>query len=542
MQFPLVERELTRTGKKRWTYALRVVPVGIAVLGLAIPTLAVLPGPGGIPLTEFRNMASAVLTRVSLAFQFLCVFVLAPLVSAGLVAQEKRDRTLGLLLMADFRGADIALAKFLSAFTQVEFLLLSTLPLVAFAAYLGGVYLPAAALQLLLLTGLALATCSIGLLCSTITRRPAEALLLTLLIEVAWTLSRFLSGGPAPVAGWTKVVDAILSVDQNAMGPSLWLPPFVFTLTVALMCSAATIVLLPRQVFERPRRAKRTRRRKGVLWREILPASPETRLISASAPGLGIFFWPRPLQYLVALALVPLGLFQCCGVGLFLVMVLVCYDITSSLAAARESGAFDTLLVAPIESPRLARIIIHGFWRRSALFLPCVVAVGLFMLRNALVMPFGGGLGYWLGEGILLIVSGVLVLLAGAALLLTFVEYGCFCSTLSGKPAGQTVAATALFVGMQIAVGIIAVLFFHVVLIVVEVSEMVLDSPVADLWRFPVLVLSMSIGIYAFANMAIATMFHGGFVYRFHGVWRADQGYLPNFQGKPANSRGGGRG
>ena len=516
MQLPLVEKELTRTGKRRWTYVLRVVPVVIAVASIGLPSLFAVPST--LTIDEFRQTAGIYLSYVSLGFQFFCVFALAPLATAGLIAQEKRDRTLGLLLMADMRGADIAFAKLLSAFTQVEFLLLGTLPLLAIAAYMGGVSVPVVALQILLFTGLALATCSIGLLCSTVTRRPVEALFLAVVIESAWMIVHSVVGDVWHAYAHTNPAGAIVALDQDTMDPASWLPALVFCLVVAAVCCVATVLLLPRQVFERPRRARRRVARRSRLFRELLPASPTSRLIAASAPGLGIFSWPRPVQYLVAVALMIIGVVQC-GVSGLLIVAVVCYDITSSLAAAQESGAFDAILVTPIENRRLARSIFGAFFRRSLLFFPALAVRGVYMFPF-LVETFDErpGTPEWV-VAIALVVFLVLLVLGTAISVVTFVAYGCFGSTLRWKPVGQTAAVVGIYIGVQSVLGIL----FSVLMMSVAMRGMVFGSTSGPGFSFYMVMFVAAPVIGALVNLLIATRLYRAFAHRIRTRWRMDE-------------------
>jgi len=480
-------------------------------------------------VNEFRETASSILSNVALGFQFFCVFLLAPLVSAGLIAQEKRDRTLGLLLMADMRGADIAFAKLLSAFTQVEFLLLSTLPLVAVAAYLGGVDVPVVALQILLFSGLALATCSIGLLCSTVTSRPVEALVLAVVIEAVWMIGHRIVSEFWPACARTNPAAAIVGLDQDAMDVASWLPALVLCLLVAAVCCAAAIALLPHQVFERPLRARRRVARRNRLLRELLPASPESRLISASAPGLGVFSSPRYVQYLAALALVPFGFVSCCGVAPLLVVVIVCYDVTSSLATARESGALDSILVTPMDHRRLARSIFRAFFRRSALFYPAVAAPGVLILTAATggvadAIPRLDRLPLPLLYSVLFVLLLPFLLTMAAAVLWSVTAYACHGATLPGKPATQTAITMGILIATQVMACSFAMLAVYIMCSGLELLAGIDEDD-----------LSSSIGVvlilaYLAANIAIATASYLSYVQRLRR-WRIDDAHAASGAG-----------
>ncbi|MBN2308524.1 MAG: hypothetical protein JXR94_06105, partial [Candidatus Hydrogenedentes bacterium] len=184
MNLPLAELELTRAGRRGSTYAVRAIAVAAAwiVLGWAwFISLRFRASP-----EELIRAVSPFVSGVARGIQFFAVFAVGAMFSAGLIAQEKRDRTLGLLLIADIRGLDIFLAKFLTAFLYVELLAFSALPVLAIASLLGGISVPGMAIQLVILTAGALAVCAMGLLCSTLSERPIEALFRLVVFEGLW--------------------------------------------------------------------------------------------------------------------------------------------------------------------------------------------------------------------------------------------------------------------------------------------------------------------------------------------------------------------
>ncbi len=267
MNFPLAELELSRTGKRVSTYAVRGVAVGIAwfVMGVVwffSVLIGEAEGQSGAELGEFY---SAFLAYASRVFQFLAVFVVAPLFSAGLVAREKQERTLGLLLMADLRGRDIFLAKYLSAFLYVELLVLSALPILAFASIFGGVSVPEMALQVFLLTIATATMCAVGLFFSTTRSRPVEAVFATILFECAWIMGTFFFDfivnisylvGPGTVVTYifptTSILSTAWNVNQFSASPEYWVLSAGITLFIGLIAALLTIHLLPRQAWDKP--------------------------------------------------------------------------------------------------------------------------------------------------------------------------------------------------------------------------------------------------------------------------------------------------
>ena len=143
------------------------------------------------------------------SFQFLAVFVMGPLFTAGLIAEERRQGTLGMLMLADFRGRDILLAKYLTALLSVELLIVSALPVLAIASSLGGIDVPAMVLHMTLLSCAAAAICAIGLMCSARANSPMEALFMTAIVVAVWYGGTFLLESQ-PGEGTRIVVDVPL--------------------------------------------------------------------------------------------------------------------------------------------------------------------------------------------------------------------------------------------------------------------------------------------------------------------------------------------
>ncbi|MBN2307626.1 MAG: hypothetical protein JXR94_01565 [Candidatus Hydrogenedentes bacterium] len=444
MNLPLAELELTRAGRRGSTYALRGIVVGLTWLGLLwVWSVFVLFGRDDQLLLAMVGPFTA---GVAQALEFFAVFAVGPLFSAGLIAQEKRDRTLGLLLTADIRGLDIFLAKFLTAFLYVELLAFSALPVLAIASLLGGISVPGMAMQLLILSFAALAVCAVGLLCSTLSEHPIEALFRLVVFEGLWFLVTLVidwGSWPFPRCR-TNILAAALAVERSTADVFYWLPSVAIALAIAAVASFLTVRLLPRQAHEKAPVRRRSPTRTGVLSKPRFAMKPAARLVAASAPGLAVHSWPWPLQWLVALALIPLAVFPC--VGTLFVMLLVVYDVTSSLTAARDEGSFACLLVTPAGDRELARAIYAVFTRRALLFFPAVaLGGGLNILHEGIMGLAASGVpsSPWLARYLC-----VSFLLSPLASLLAYVSAGCWASTLRMRPVAQALVGvfTLIFV------------------------------------------------------------------------------------------------
>lgn len=449
-EFPLAARELTRTGRMKRTYVLRTAIVAVpTVVIFFMWFVAFMNENSNRQITEFL---AGFLWGLSLVFQYGVVLLIAPLVTAGLIAREKEERTLPLLLMADLRGLDIVLAKFLTAFLYCELLMLSTLPLLAFASIFGSIDVPAMAATFGLLSLALAAICAVMLLASTVMARPSQALALGIILLVLWfgltaahdaDFPSFRApAGPADrflciliAAG--LCADSYLPVSQTLLSAAI-------AAGIAVLSLGVTAVWLPLQAHEKGRRARRDAqparkvRRKSVLSPIAnLAAAGTTGLVGSRASG-----WRRGLLAvgLVALAAVP------CWIGTGLLLLLLVYDVTTSASAAVHSGSTELLRVTPATDEELSWGIFTAFLDRGFVYYPALVATGtawpVFMIIGSSVYP----------DFSIVQATGLLLGSATAAgAVLTFtVAVSCFVTTICATPLRQ-IAVAAAFLAMYTA-------------------------------------------------------------------------------------------
>ncbi|MCL4218325.1 MAG: hypothetical protein KJ052_15160, partial [Candidatus Hydrogenedentes bacterium] len=186
-RFPLLDRELTRSAKRGSLLALRFSVLAIGVLALMFA--------GAGDAFEMMQAVSRNIIALCLVFQFAFAMVLPPFLMAGAIAGEKEDRTLELLLMADFRGTDVYFAKFAGGVVPAVTLILSALPLYAVSAFFGGSDVPRMAVVTVLAVALALANGGITLFCSAKCETGSQALFLSFFFNILWLMV----GIPIPV-------------------------------------------------------------------------------------------------------------------------------------------------------------------------------------------------------------------------------------------------------------------------------------------------------------------------------------------------------
>lgn len=204
---PLVERELRVALRKQRPAQSRLKVAALAVGGSG---LFLLVG----TLTNSRNQGRTL-------EEFLCLaglyFVLrTPMLTAGVLAEERRNQTLGLLFLSGLGAGEVFMSKFLSSALVAFTNLLALFPMLALPFLLGGVSFDlflaiVCALPVLMLFALAL-----SLLASALTREDGTAMVLAIVLGASLCLVTpelyraqvFLSPGAKPSLWWWRVSPA----------------------------------------------------------------------------------------------------------------------------------------------------------------------------------------------------------------------------------------------------------------------------------------------------------------------------------------------
>jgi hypothetical protein len=509
MPFPLAERELNRSGRHWRTYALRVAATGAPCAALVFVTpISVVDAADPAAVGE---AVSGVLLALSIFFQYIVAFFVAPMVCAGMIAQEKQERTLGLLLMADFRGWDVYAAKFVSAFLQCALLIASTLPLLAIAAILGGISLPAAAARFTLLLAVTVTVCALGLLASTLARKPSEALYITVFLVAAWLGGTWLVDGFTTRAGnatgsglWASpIVEPSFNVawagweeDQFLEAASNWLPGVIAALIISAVAMGLSLLLLPRQAYQKEGSKRRLIPRSvdRFIVRRVLQLRPATALIHAllsdqrSGPGSGLLRAMLPVSMLL-LGLIPL-------VGWLFVFAVLCYDLSTSITHLRRNQAYDDLLVADLSVETIAR----STWR-ALLAHSWPYFFGFVSGLSAILFPMAASNNTGLGvPGLMIVVSAAVAVAFG--LYAFAVAVSCAVAVLRWGAVGQTLAGLFIFGWIQ--------MFFMIGLFILAQALSSLADP-RTINPGAAMILVFGIGMSACIYLGLTMLFRRGF-------------------------------
>jgi ABC-type transport system involved in multi-copper enzyme maturation permease subunit len=125
---PVIARELRVQARQPFTYNLRLL--GVAALLAVIAFVALGPEP-------LLGEGGSVFSRLHLAL-FCAIWVLVPLSAADCISRERREDTLGLLLLTPLKARDIVFAKGLAHGLRAFTLWLAALPVAVIPLLLGG--------------------------------------------------------------------------------------------------------------------------------------------------------------------------------------------------------------------------------------------------------------------------------------------------------------------------------------------------------------------------------------------------------------------
>lgn len=131
---PIVQRELRAASRRPSTHHIRCWTAVLAIGASFIASLAATPLPG---VARIVNALFGVQTGCAFGLSLLAGVFL----TSDCLSEEKREGTLGLLLLTDLKSYDIVLGKFVATSLSALYCLLALLPVTAVPLLLGGVTL-----------------------------------------------------------------------------------------------------------------------------------------------------------------------------------------------------------------------------------------------------------------------------------------------------------------------------------------------------------------------------------------------------------------
>jgi ABC-type transport system involved in multi-copper enzyme maturation permease subunit len=165
---PVIYRELRAGARHQFTYWLRVIGAGAAMV-MALSFVA----RDGLRATDGAELFQLLHATLQGA-----IWALVPLLAADCLSRERREGTLGLLFLTPLRAVDIVLAKSLAHGLRALTLLLAVLPVMALPLLMGGVSWQQATSSLCLHAGATTLAFAAGLLASALCRSWVRSLIL----------------------------------------------------------------------------------------------------------------------------------------------------------------------------------------------------------------------------------------------------------------------------------------------------------------------------------------------------------------------------
>jgi hypothetical protein len=215
---PVFTFELLTTARRGRFYLARAFYAVILLLILwTVHSSWMQASDGELTINQVRWFAFSVFCSIAVG-QELLVLVLTPALLAGVIADEKRRKTLLYLLASRLTSAEIVLGKLLVRMLYVGVLLGVSLPILSLLVLLGGIDPRLVLLATAATVSTAWFLAALSIWVSTIARRPREALFVAFGLEGLWLFSapiwRNLVAIPWPV------IDAAADVIVDWVGAS----------------------------------------------------------------------------------------------------------------------------------------------------------------------------------------------------------------------------------------------------------------------------------------------------------------------------------
>jgi hypothetical protein len=430
---PVLERDLRVRARGKAAYWLRV---GVALAGLLVclpPLLATNPGSPGSDTG--KEIFDAV---VAAAFVLCCG---ACLLSADAIGSERRDGTLGLLMLTRVHGFDLLVGKFGASALAGLGAVAAFLPVLMIPILAGGVPAGEAMRKSAALLNTLFFSLAVGLYCSSRTHERFKASMVALgtvgtIIVVPWILSvlahyfTFFSV-VSPLVALEMAADGEFQSNRGLFCGSIallhllgWLLLATATLRIdRILRSSRDGVDLGGSALEvRSRRGKgwfdgKTGRNAPVEW--LVQSQPGVRPLLWLATSVVIsflgFFWAGFNWVGLALSMTGFWLvYAVCSGGTDAMMAVVAGQFFHN---ARRAGQLEPLATTPVG----ARDIVTGQWRALKELLSWPVAVCIsailihstFLLNNSQEMMFTRALGWWVAKFFVTWIFDIAVTISG---------------------------------------------------------------------------------------------------------------------------------
>jgi ABC-type transport system involved in multi-copper enzyme maturation permease subunit len=225
---PVFNVELITTARRARYYAIRFV-LGMLLLYSVVqvqtpwPRRASLWSGGEASIREMAAIGMSLFATIT-SVQGVAVLLLTPALVAGVVADEKRRKTLHYLMSSRLSSAEIILGKLFARLLHIGVFLAVGLPVLSLISLFGGVEPLLVVMVYAGTFSTAFFLAALAVLISTLARRPREAVSQVYILEIAWLFVPSLISWLMPMAGgrWVQVYEWIKPVNDVLR----WSSPF----------------------------------------------------------------------------------------------------------------------------------------------------------------------------------------------------------------------------------------------------------------------------------------------------------------------------
>jgi ABC-type transport system involved in multi-copper enzyme maturation permease subunit len=196
---PVFNVELLTTARRARYYVIRFA-YGMMLLFFVVQMVGPWSGEGAglwqggeLTVSEMAATGWSIFATLTV-FQWAAVLVLTPALVAGVIAEEKRRRTMQYLMVSRLSSAEVVLGKLFARLLHVGIFLAIGLPVMSLISLFGGVEPGLVLLSYGAILSTALFLAALATLISTFARRPREASAQVYIVELAWLF------GPSLVA------------------------------------------------------------------------------------------------------------------------------------------------------------------------------------------------------------------------------------------------------------------------------------------------------------------------------------------------------
>src|SRR5256885_8668316 len=186
---PMVDKELRsrmRTGRASLLisfYLLTLAGVGWVTYVIVRRQVA-----GGVPTGELSVHVGTTIFRALAVWELVLVLFIAPVLTAAAIAGEKERQTLDLLLCTRVRPSSIVIGKLVASLLFALLLLVASVPVFSVVFLFGGVELSEVIGVAAVLGATAVVLGALGILCSTVMRRPTGATVVAYIIAFLYLI------------------------------------------------------------------------------------------------------------------------------------------------------------------------------------------------------------------------------------------------------------------------------------------------------------------------------------------------------------------